>query len=106
MPGVGFSYRGTEGARRLAEDWIEPWEMVRFEPVELIDVGDGRVLILSYMHARGRGSGVQVNDRLAQLLEFSEGAVARQRNWLGSWAEGLRSAGVESPLREKGSSRP
>ena len=99
VAGVGFSYRGVDGARRLAEDWVEPWEQVRFLPSEILDAGDGRLLVLSHMVARGRGSGVEVTERLAQLIEFSGGRVRRQRNWLGSWDDGLEAVANEEPHR-------
>lgn len=95
VAGVGFSYVGVDGARQLAEDWVEPWEQVRFVPSEILDVGDGRLLVLSQMVARGKGSGVEVEESLAQLIEFSGGRVRRQRNWLGSWEEGLEAIGEE-----------
>lgn len=87
-------YVGREGALRLLEDWAEPFEDLRFEPRELLDLGDGRLLILSTMSARGRVSGVEIHEPLAQLVEFRDGMVTRQRNWLGSWDDGLAAAGV------------
>ncbi|CAN5435656.1 hypothetical protein BH20ACT15_BH20ACT15_01080 [soil metagenome] len=103
-------YRGREGAEQLLDDWTEPWESTRFEPRELIDAGDGRLLVLSLIHTKGRGSGLEVTERLAQLIEFRRGWVARQSNWLGSWDEGLAAIGLPSvedpthPVAEAGSS--
>ena len=59
-----------------------------------MDLGDGRLLILSTMTARGRVSGVEIHEDLAQLGEFRDGTVTRQQNWLGSWDDGLAAAGL------------
>lgn len=96
VAGVGYAYRGVAGARQLAEDWAEPWENMRFEPQEVIDVGDGRLVVLSHMIATGRTSGVQVREPLAQLIEFDRGIVRVQQNWLGRWEDGLEAAGLGS----------
>jgi ketosteroid isomerase-like protein len=87
-------YFGREGALQLLEDWTEPFGETRFEPEQVVDLGDGRLLILSMMRARGRASGLEIREPLAQLVEFRGGIVTRQRNWLGSWAEGLAEAGL------------
>lgn len=94
VAGVRFEYQGLEGARRLAEDWKDVYPDIHFELVELVDVGDGRLLVLSWLSARGRGSGVEVRERFAQLLEFTDGAIIRHRNWLGSWNDGLEAVGL------------
>lgn len=94
VAGVGFSYRGVEGAQKLAADWTAPWESVRFEPTEMLDLGD-KMLVLSHLVAIGRGSGIEVREPLAQLIEMEDGMVRRQRNWLGSWADGFEAAGLD-----------
>lgn len=91
---VQDAYRGREGAIRLLEDWTEPFDTTRFEPEELVDIGDGRILILSHLNARARGSGMEVRERLAQLITFEDGLVSEQLNWLGSWDDGLAAVGL------------
>lgn len=93
VAGVGFSYQGVDGAKQLAADWKAPWASITFEPVQMVDAGD-KILVLSYLSARGRGSGIEVREPLAQLIEFEDGMVRRQRNWLGSWVDGFEAAGV------------
>lgn len=87
-------YVGRDGAVQLLEDWTEPFEDTVFVPHELVDLGGGRLLILSTMRARGRASGVQIDEPLAQLVEFRGGLVVRQRNWLGSWDDARAAAGL------------
>lgn len=87
-------YRGREGARRLLDDWTDPWETTRFEPIELIDAGDGRLLVRSHLFTRGKESGLEVREPLAQLIVFRDGEIVEHRNWLGSWDEGLAEIGA------------
>ena len=50
--------RGREGVLRFFEEWLEEWEDVRYEPVELVDPGGDRFTVLSEIFATGRESGV------------------------------------------------
>src|SRR5947199_6615588 len=52
-------YRGYAGLARWREDWEAAWDDWRWEPEEFIDVGDRAVAVLR-VHAKGRGSGVDV----------------------------------------------
>ena len=105
---AGFqdAYRGRPGARQLFEDWTEPWAMTRFEPFELIDAGDGRLLVRSHLITRGEGSGVEIREPLAQLIVFRDGEIVEQRNWLGSWDDGLAAIGAEHEGSEERTARP
>ena len=86
---VKDTYRGREGAVQLLEDWVEPFDRVRFEPQEYVDVGDGRLLVLSYITGAGKVSGVEIREKLGQLIVIRDGGIVQQRNWLGSWREAL-----------------
>src|SRR5437879_592713 len=41
----GASYRGQDGLRRYAEDRLDAWEELRFEPDEFIDAGEQMVVV-------------------------------------------------------------
>jgi ketosteroid isomerase-like protein len=70
------TYRGEAGIRRYFRSFEESMEEIRFHPDELIDVGDQVVVVLS-VTARGRGTGIPVEQRIAQLWTF-EGDRARR----------------------------
>ena len=63
------------------------------EPLYVLDLGD-RLLNLGLWHIRGRGSGVPLDQELAQLVTVRNGLVVRDQN-VSSWAEGLHAAGLE-----------
>jgi ketosteroid isomerase-like protein len=52
-------YRGLDGLERWAADWEASWASWRWEPEQFIDAGD-RVVAVLRVHAKGRGSGVDV----------------------------------------------
>lgn len=63
---------------RVQQVWEEP---PRIEPEEFRHVG-GRVLLLGRIIARGRGSGVEVNQEIAALIDFEGEKIARVHNFL------------------------
>jgi ketosteroid isomerase-like protein len=87
-------YRGAGGLDRLLRDSAEVWEDFRMEPEEWAVAGDDVVVTL-HTHARGRGSGVEVEDRITQVWTVREGRVAAVKVFY-SREEALREAGVES----------
>ena len=54
--------------------WVEPWEELRVEVLELIEEGDA-VMALAVQRGRGRGSGVEISMRLVFLLRFRDDRV-------------------------------
>jgi ketosteroid isomerase-like protein len=72
----GSTYRGHDGLRRYAEDRLNAWEELRFEPDDFIDAGE-RVVVVGLLTGRGRGSGVPVDQRMAVACEFRGGKIAR-----------------------------
>jgi ketosteroid isomerase-like protein len=68
---------GKQAVRAFFETVMEPWEEVRREPEEIIDLGGDRVLVLFHTTGRGKGSGIEVDARGGDLLTISEGRLAR-----------------------------
>lgn len=71
-------YQGPDAVVRAFEVWAEPWEELRLELTELIDLGQTHFIVVGMWHGRGRGSGVEVataytarytlrGDRIARL---------------------------------------
>jgi ketosteroid isomerase-like protein len=72
----GAVRRGPEGAIAFFRDWLDAWEDVQVE-WELHRADDERVLAVSVQRARGRGSGVPVELRFAQLWTLRDGLAVR-----------------------------
>ena len=70
-------YKGHDGVRRLYQRFEEDLEDMYYEPDELIDAGD-RVVLVFHWGGRGRGSGIQVEERgEAWVLRVSGGKIVR-----------------------------
>jgi hypothetical protein len=69
--GVGImdqqEFVGIEGLREGWRIWMEAWEYFRVSLQELIDVGDGQILLLGQANVRTRSSGVQLTQDTAVL---------------------------------------
>jgi ketosteroid isomerase-like protein len=71
-------YHGHEGARRYFAGFDGMLEDVRYEPVELIAVGD-RVLAHARMSGRGVSSGLDVELEAFVVHELAGGKITRMR---------------------------
>ena len=69
-------HQGRDQAREMFEEFLEPWDSLRWEPEELIELGDERVLTVSRLQMRGRGSGVEVNASGASIWTIRDGKAA------------------------------
>jgi ketosteroid isomerase-like protein len=61
---------GKDAVRAYFETVMEAWEQIRLEPEEIIDLGGDRVVVVSHLTGRGKGSGIEVDGRGADLLTF------------------------------------
>jgi len=74
----GNVYKGKADYERwLREELPEVWEQFRGEDLEFTELPDGRILLLGFLHSRGRASGAEVRVPFGQLAEFREGQVVR-----------------------------
>jgi ketosteroid isomerase-like protein len=90
---VGRSaYSGLDGLRAAWLDWLLPLESYHAGVEDVIDAGDGRVLVLTNDHARPKGASVEVTFLGAPVWTVREGKVSCIEFY---WdrAEGLAAAG-------------
>ena len=71
----GGSYRGSEDMRRFFDEWDRTWATWEVEPSEVKEVGD-HVLILGRVHAKGRGSEIELDQPVAYVFQFRDGLLA------------------------------
>jgi uncharacterized protein len=72
--------RGPDGIRRGWRRWYEAFEDVQMEFGEVADVGDD-VVVTYPLRARGRGSGVEVNQSFTLVWTVRGGKVVRIRSY-------------------------
>jgi ketosteroid isomerase-like protein len=86
-------HQGRDQARQAFEEFLEPWDSLRWEAEELSELGGDRVLTVSRLQMHGRGSGVEVNASGASIWTIRDGKVAAIRLYQ-SKAEALEAAGL------------
>jgi ketosteroid isomerase-like protein len=75
-PDVPERVQGVAAVRAIMEQWDEAFDEFTANVEEYIDVGD-RVVCVTHWHAKGKGSGVAVDLRAADVYEFEDGKIVR-----------------------------
>ena len=86
-------YRGHAGVASWLEEWGAAWAAWSIEPEEFIDAGDS-VVVFIRMKTQGRGSGVEVERRDAQVWQLRGGKVVRG-DYYNDRQQALKSVGLE-----------
>jgi ketosteroid isomerase-like protein len=81
--------RGHPAVREFLELWRGSWDTYETDVDELVDLGDGRVLVLCWQSGIGPDSGIDARMDWAQIFEVREGKVVRCSNYVDR-AEALR----------------
>ena len=70
--------QGQQSMRRCWHELRETWDGLRLDPVELLDVGEGRYVVDLRLCGKGRRSGAEVDQRFAMLyvVRPEDGKVA------------------------------
>jgi len=92
-PDMETTFHGHDGYRRFWRYWLEAFEDIRWDPEEILDLGE-RVLVTTRQSGRGSASGVAVSEPVFQLFTFRRGLVIRQEDFLDR-SKALRAAGLE-----------
>jgi hypothetical protein len=97
---VTQDYAGPEGFEEAWTDWLSPYESVRIEFDEVIQLEDKLVFVVRQI-ATTRHSAVEVETRSAGIWWFEDGMVRQAAFYLDRQA-GLKAAGIDSPDRQPG----
>jgi ketosteroid isomerase-like protein len=92
------SYHGLDGLRTGFLDWLLPWDHYRAIVEDVIDAGDGRVLVLTRDRARPRGSGAEVTFVGAPVWTLRGEKVARIEFYFNR-EEGLKAVGLAEQVQ-------
>ena len=85
-------FNGHEGYLRLWGYWLDAFEDIRWDPEEMLDLGD-KVLVTTQQMGHGSGSGVSVSEPVFQLFTLRRGLVVRQEDFVDR-AEALQALGI------------
>jgi ketosteroid isomerase-like protein len=90
---VARPYRGFAGIRRYFNDIYATWEEWRVDVEQLESAPDGRVVIVTSTHMRGRESRLPFAQRVAHLWEFKDEKLWRATLYQDP-AEAMRATGL------------
>ena len=74
-PGASV-YRGHAGVDEGLDAWVESWDELAIEPLEILEEGD-YVFVMTQYRARGAGSGVLLEEKVAHLHQLEDGLLRR-----------------------------
>lgn len=84
---------GPDEVRAMWERWDSAWEELETVPEEFIDAGDHVVVTVHYS-GRGRGSGIQFDDRLFDVYTLRDGKCVHKLEFR-QRSEALEAAGLD-----------
>jgi ketosteroid isomerase-like protein len=90
---VAGTWRGLDGVRAFAEEWLEAWDEFRAE-LEGVVTGDDAVLATVHYWGRGRGSGIEITDRWYYAYRLRESKIISWRPYADR-AEALADLGLK-----------
>lgn len=86
---------GIESFRRLAESWFEVFPDFRADTTEFIDAGD-QVVCVTRWHGTGAASGLDYDQRAAELFTLRDGKIIRAEFGYTDRAQALEAVGLRA----------
>jgi uncharacterized protein len=83
-------HRGRDGSRRYVGQWMESYDSLRVEPLELLDCGE-QVVVWARVTGAGRSSGIALDMEQAHVMTVREGLIVRLHEYFDR-AEALEAA--------------
>ena len=91
IPGA-VTVRGREGVRAWLESFADTWESFQILPEEILEIGH-RIVVIARIQARGKASGVTVEQRVGHVFTLRAGQATRWESFTDP-ARALESVGV------------
>jgi ketosteroid isomerase-like protein len=86
-------FHGIDGLRQGWGVWMQPWEEFRVTVEDLIDAGNGTVLVLASAIGLMRGTGAKLPQEVAALSRVKDGRIVEVGYYLDQ-AQARRDAGL------------
>jgi ketosteroid isomerase-like protein len=76
VAGEPVLYTGAAGIREYFRDMAESWQSIEVVPEDIREIGD-RVVAIANRRLRGRGSGIDVEDKVGVVYDLCDGLAIR-----------------------------
>jgi ketosteroid isomerase-like protein len=86
-------FRGPDSVRKWIGVWMESWESWGLKDVEVRPVGEDRAIGLFLMHAKGKGSGIELSRRDALVCTLRAGKI-KEITYYNDQQQALEAAGL------------
>jgi ketosteroid isomerase-like protein len=90
----GTPYSGRDGLRKYWADKTAAWTELRIDVERIVEGDEGAILGIGRITGLGRGSGVQVEQRVGLVCRMRDGKLAYLHSYLDP-AEALKAVGLE-----------
>jgi ketosteroid isomerase-like protein len=70
-------FQGPEGLTAALAELREAFDDLRFEPDEYLQAPDGRLVVFIRVRGRGKGSGMELDNRIAWLITLEAERISR-----------------------------
>jgi ketosteroid isomerase-like protein len=74
---LGGTRHGPRGMNQFFAEWLEAWDIAEVR-WEIDEVAPDTLLVHTWLHTRGRGSGLETEAEVGQVWEFKDGKAVRQ----------------------------
>ena len=91
--GLDGTYHGHEGLLAGLGELAQVWDSTTLVPAYVVDLGP-RALFLGFMQTRAGTTGIELEQKFAQLITLRGGLVSHDESYF-SWDEGMRAAGLD-----------
>lgn len=82
FPDTEGTFTGYEGLSAMNRELQESWTDMVWEPTEVEPLGGDCYLVLVRASARGRGSGIEMDDVFAHIITLRDGRAAQLDTYL------------------------
>lgn len=86
--------KSLDGMRAGWREWLVPWDEFRIELQDIVDAGDGTILILVRSVGRMQGSGTEVAENTAAVYRVEEERISSVDHYLDQ-DQARRAAGLQ-----------
>ena len=80
LPDSVGAYQGHEGMVKGFATFMGAWEELRVDPEEVVERGE-RVVVMTRWVGRSKGTGIEVDQRIAQVFDLRDGKVVKVRQF-------------------------